>query len=120
MQDAGGFRRLHSCLRSVRSTTSHGRQSMNATRVLMGIVLALGAATAGAQTGVYVVAGVGQGKASFDDADFTSEDPEFSRSTDTSSTTWNIGVGWRFHKHVAAELGYADLGKYSVTFTGSG
>ena len=89
-------------------------------KAFLAAALAISAGSASAQTGIYVLAGIGQGKASFEEADFTSEDPEFSRSTDTSSTTWNIGVGWRFHRNIAVEAGYADLGKYTVTFTGSG
>lgn len=41
-------------------------------------------------------------------------------SVDDSNTSASIGLGWKFHKHLAVELSYSDLGKYKyddgVTF----
>ena len=86
---------------------------------VLAFALALCASSAFAQTGVYVIGGLGQGMADFNGTDFPT-DPDFERRVDDKDTTWNIGVGYRFHRNVAVELGYASLGEYNVRYTGTG
>jgi OOP family OmpA-OmpF porin len=104
----------------------------------LALALALACGGAAAQTGLYVIGGLGQGKAKFDSSDFpgAAGAEEFleeeagvapgtfaglvSRSDDTSDMTWNIGIGYRFHRNFAAEAGYAHLGDYNVRYSGNG
>jgi OOP family OmpA-OmpF porin len=86
----------------------------------LGLALCAGSAFAQAGlSGLYVTGGIGQGKAKFDTSDF-SDEPGFERSFDDKDMTWNIGVGYRFHRNIAVELGYANLGEYQVSYTGTG
>lgn len=106
-------------------------------RVLLTIVFALSATSVLGQTNVYVTGGFGIGKLKFNESDFGvgglqadledeaglapgALDGTIARATDTKDSTWNIAVGYRFHRNFAAELGYIDLGKYSARYTGSG
>jgi OmpA-OmpF porin, OOP family len=90
---------------------------------LIALALALCAGPALAQDasrhGVYLIGGIGQGMADFNSSDFPT-DPDFDRQLDDRATTWNIGVGYRFHRNIAVELGYASLGEYNARYTGTG
>ena len=92
---------------------------MGKLKTALAFALALFATTPLAQTGIYIVGGVGLGQAKFNGTDFPVE-ATFNRALDEKDTTWNIGVGYRFHPNAAVELGYASLGKYSARYTGFG
>lgn len=59
-------------------------------------------------TGLHLTGGAGP--AVFDPS--TASDPDFSGSVDDSSTTWEVGAGYRFNKSVGVEASYVDLGKF--------
>jgi OmpA-OmpF porin, OOP family len=100
------------------------RRNMKKLSRLIAVALALAAGPALAQnaqtqTGVYLIGGIGQSMADFNSADYPTEDG-FERRIDDKDTSWNIGVGYRFHRYVAVELGYANLGEFNVGYTGTG
>jgi OOP family OmpA-OmpF porin len=84
-------------------------------RTVVAVGAALLATSALAQSGLYITGGVGMGKAKFSDTDFP-QDANFDRTSDTQDSTWNIGIGYRFSRNLAAELGYAELGEYNVRY----
>jgi OOP family OmpA-OmpF porin len=86
---------------------------------IIAVALALCAGSALAENGVYLIGGIGQGMADFNSSDFPAE-ADFERQLDDKATTWNVGVGYRFHRNAAVELGYASLGEYNVRYTGTG
>src|SRR5262245_4027168 len=86
---------------------------------IIAVALALCAGSAFAQSGLYVIGGIGQGMADFNGTDFPTE-AGFERNLDDKNTSWNFGIGYRFHRHGAVELGYASLGEHNVRYTGTG
>lgn len=97
-------------------------------------ILAFSAAAHAQSSPWYVVGGIGQGKAKFNNSDYPGaaeaeaslEDDlglasgtlagALTRSVDDTDTTWNIGVGYRINRNFAVELGYANLGEYNVSY----
>lgn len=92
---------------------------MKQMKTFLGFALVLCASSVFAQAGIYVTGGIGQGHAKFNGGDFPDE-AGFDKSIDDKDTTWNIGVGYRFHRNIAVELGYAHLGEHKVRYTGTG
>lgn len=84
---------------------------MKCLRLLAAAAFFLAAGSASAQTGIYFFAGAGAGNPKFDEADFDLFG--IPRKTDSTDTTYHLGVGYRFSAHWAAEVGVAHLGDYS-------
>lgn len=63
----------------------------------------------------YIGAGMGTGNLNVSGTDLTGLT---NASVDDSDTTYSVRMGWRFHRYMALELGYYDLGSYA--FHGSG
>ncbi len=86
------------------------------------LIAAIGASGIAHAQEWYAGVGVGQSKAK----DFTVcedlaiiFDPGLSCSADDTSTGWKVLFGRQFNKNAAAEFGYVDLGKASVTGSGT-
>lgn len=108
---------------------------MKSVKAALALTFAVCATSAFAQSNVYVVGGIGSGKAKFNGTDFpTGGEAEtfleeeaglaagalagaINRTIDDKDTTWNIAIGYRFTQNWSAELGYANLGEYNVRYT---
>lgn len=91
-------------------------------QTLLTAALALAALPAAAQW--YVGAAAGNSRASFRGPDPASQLIELgfldaSTSVDRSDAMYRLYGGWRFHRYLAVELGYVDLGRYSMRTTAS-
>jgi OmpA-OmpF porin, OOP family len=69
-------------------------------------------------SGVYLGASLGQSK--FNDACQGSVPAGFRVSCDDTDTAWKIFGGYQFTPHIAAEIGYTNLGSAQATATGFG
>jgi OOP family OmpA-OmpF porin len=89
---------------------------------VMGVAAAVFALPAAAQmrtpslSSAYIGGGIGQSKAK----DGCTGIGGTGVSCDDKDTAWRIFAGYQFHRNVAAELGYTDLGKVSASGTGIG
>jgi len=83
--------------------------------VTTGLVLSPSLYAQTSTSGIY--AGVGIGQAEARDA---CNDLPVGFSCDDKDTSWRIFGGYQFHKHFAAELGYADFGKFTANATAPG
>jgi len=108
---------------------------MRSVKTALALAFALCATSAMAQSSVYIVGGIGAGKAKLNGTDFpTAGEAEgfleeeaglgagalagtVNRTIDDKDTTWNIAIGYRFNRTWAAELGYANLGEYNVRYS---
>ena len=80
---------------------------MKKTALIVSIAAALGCGPAFAQ-GWYIGAGIGQGSVDFPNV-------PASLSADEKDTVYQVRVGYRFHPNLGVELGYYDMGEYSVS-----
>jgi OOP family OmpA-OmpF porin len=92
-------------MHSLRNTA---RSSISRTLASLGITAALALPTAALAEGPYVFVGAGKTKT---DVQHSAVYPGFTGSIDDSDTGWKLGAGYRFHRNVAVELSYADLGE---------
>jgi OOP family OmpA-OmpF porin len=65
----------------------------------------------------YIGAGIGGGNLNASGTDLTGLN---NATLDDTDTTYTVRVGWRFHKYMALELGYYDLGQYNFHGQGVG
>jgi OOP family OmpA-OmpF porin len=65
----------------------------------------------------YIGAGIGGGNLNISGSDLTGLN---NATVDDTDTTYTGRVGWRFHKYMALELGYYDLGHYNFHGQGVG
>jgi len=71
------------------------------------------------QLGIYGGLGVGVAKANFESGDFVA--PAGTTSSENQHEAGGKGfIGWRFHRYVAVEGGYYNLGKFDVDYNGPG
>lgn len=68
------------------------------------------------ETAFYIGAGLGQSRADGCGAFRVT----FAGSCDDKDTTWNIFAGYQFHRNIAVEAGYLDLGDLKASGTSSG
>jgi OmpA-OmpF porin, OOP family len=83
---------------------------MKCLRFLAAVAAMVFAGSAAAQ--LYVFAGAGAGNPKFDEEDFGF--PGVPRRADSTDTSYHLGIGYRLTRNWAAEVGYADLGNYSI------
>jgi opacity protein-like surface antigen len=85
------------------------------------IAASLATALARAQSQVgYVGVGAGSSNASFNSSDFSLGLPQVTESKTDTSTGWKVFAGIRFNETFGAEVGYADLGKFTYKYNGGG
>jgi len=77
--------------------------------------MALAAAAAGLPLSASAQAYVGAGLGSSDARDFCRDLTD----CDKSGSTWRVFGGWRFSRHLAAELAYVDLGRFTHNVAGT-
>ena len=95
------------------------RKAIRLLAFLIAASLAAAAARAQSEKG-YVGVGAGSSSASFNSSDFSVGLPQVSESKADTSTGWKAFAGMRFNENFGAELGYADLGKFTYKYNGGG
>jgi len=84
------------------------------------ISVSLGTASAHAQSRAYLGLGAGVSNGKFKTGDFSLGLPQVAESADQTSLGWKALTGFRFHEHFAAEVSYADLGKFKYNYSDAG
>lgn len=80
------------------------------------IPVSLASASAHAQSQAYFGLGAGGSDGKFRTDDFSLGLPQVAESADQTSVGWKALAGFRFHEHFAAEVSYADLGKFKYHY----
>jgi OmpA-OmpF porin, OOP family len=96
---------------------------MNSSRTIaaaFALALAAAAPAAAQELGFYVGGSFGRSSVEIDSAELSSVLTEIGIAhgpigTDETDTGWKLYFGYRFHRHIAVEGGYADLGKFSAS-----
>lgn len=78
-------------------------------------MIAVAAAAAALPLSASAQAYLGAGLGSSDAKEFCSDSAS---DCDKTGTTWRLFAGWRFSRHLAAEIAYVDLGRFNQTVAG--